>query len=171
MIDKSILLGRVLLDNFHHLLLDLLLFQSKSILVPNEIWLLWIDVILGHAAFKQTDDVSIVWILGEWQASAIMHEFLELIWLIFAKLFDLNLLLLFLNVGILFSLWSSWKALPWERALQKIEENMTDGFEIISSGLLVTNMSVDTCVSGCTSQVFAISERNMLSIRGLVAFG
>ena len=32
-------------------------------------------------------------------------------------------------------------------------------------------MRVDTCVSSGTSQVFALSERNVLSIRVLVAFG
>jgi hypothetical protein len=32
-------------------------------------------------------------------------------------------------------------------------------------------MSINTCISSGTSQVFALSERNVLSIRVLVAFG
>ena len=48
---------------------------------------------------------------------------------------------------------------------------MPDGLKIVPSRLLVPDMGVDTCVSGGTSQVLAISERNVLTIRGLVALG
>ena len=46
---------------------------------------------------------------------------------------------------------------------------MPDGLEIVSSGLLIPDVGVHTGVSGRTCQVFAISERNMLAIRRLVA--
>ena len=48
---------------------------------------------------------------------------------------------------------------------------MTNGFEIISSGLLVSNMSVYGGISGGSCQILSISERNVLTIRALVALG
>jgi|TARA_B110000285_G_C15029451_1_gene565909 hypothetical protein len=81
---QSVLLGRVLFNNFHHLLLDLLLFKSKSILVPNKVWLLWVDVIFLHAAFEQTDNVPVVRVLCEGEASAVVHKLFELVWLVLA---------------------------------------------------------------------------------------
>lgn len=48
---------------------------------------------------------------------------------------------------------------------------MANGLETVSSGLLVSNMSVQRRVSGRSSQVLAILERNMLSVAGLVALG
>ena len=45
---------------------------------------------------------------------------------------------------------------------------MSDGFEVISSGLLVTNVGVYTGVSGRTGQILSIQEWNVLTIRALV---
>lgn len=47
---------------------------------------------------------------------------------------------------------------------------MTNGLKVISSGLLIAQMSVETSISGCTGQVLSISERNMFSVRRLVTF-
>ena len=57
-----------------------------------------------HAALEQSDDVTIVWILSERQASAVVHELFEFFGLISAKLFNFGLFLLFLDVSILFGL-------------------------------------------------------------------
>ena len=48
---------------------------------------------------------------------------------------------------------------------------MTNGLEVISSGLFIANVRVNTCISGGTSQVLAVSEWNMLTIGRLVALG
>lgn len=45
---------------------------------------------------------------------------------------------------------------------------MTDGLEIISSGLLIADMSVQTGVSSGTSQVLAISKWDMFTFGALV---
>ena len=153
------------------MLLDEFFFQHQSIFVPHEVWLLRVDIVLLHATFKQSDNVTIIGVLGEAQPSAVVHKLLELFWLILAELLNLDLLLLFLDVGVLLGLGSSWKSLPWECAFQEIEEHVTDGLKVISSGLLVANMGVDRSVSSGSSKVLAISERNVLSIRTLVAFG
>ena len=114
-------------------MLDEFFFEHQSIFVPNEVRLLWVDIAFLHAALEQSDDVAIVWVLGEAETSAVVHEFLEFFWLILAELLDLHLLLLFLDVGVLLSLRSSWEALPWESTLQEVEKHMTDGLEVVSS--------------------------------------
>ena len=92
------------MNDFEHLLLDEFFFEHQSIFVPNEVRLLWVDIAFLHAALEQSDDVAIVWVLGEAETSAVVHEFLEFFWLILAELLDLHLLLLFLDVGVLLSL-------------------------------------------------------------------
>ena len=69
-----------------------------------------------HATFEQTDDIAVVGVLREGQASAVMHEFLELVRLILAKVFDFHLLLFLLDVGVFLGLGSSWQTLPRQRA-------------------------------------------------------
>ena len=91
------------LDNLEHLLLDEFFFENQSIFVPHEVRLFRVDVIFLHAAFKKPDDVTIIWVLREAETSAVVHEFLELLWLVLAQLLNLDLLLLFLDIGILLS--------------------------------------------------------------------
>ena len=100
-----------------------------------------------------------------------MHEFLELLWLVLAKLLDLDLLLLFLDIGVLLGFGSSWEALPWESTYQEIEENVTNGLKVISTGLLVPDVSVDGSISGSTREVLTVSEWDVLTVGTLVALG
>lgn len=161
----------VLLDDLEHLLLDKLLFQHEPIFVPDEVGLLGVDMVFLHAALEESDDVAIVRVLGEAEASAVVHELLEFLGLVLAKLLDLDLLLLFLDVGVLLGLGSTWKSLPWESTLEEVEQDVSDGLQVVSSGLLVSNMGVDRGVSGSTSQVLAISEWDVLTVGTLVALG
>jgi len=46
---------------------------------------------------------------------------------------------------------------------------MANGFEIVSATLFITDMGVNTSVSSCASQILALSEGDMLSIRVLIA--
>ena len=152
------------MDDLEHLLLDEFFFEHQSILVPDEVRLLWVDVVFLHAALEQSDDVAIVWVLGETETSAVVHEFLEFFWLILAELLDFDLLLLLLDVGVLLCLGSTWEALPWESTLQEIEKHVTDCLQVVSSGLLVSNMGINRSVSCGTCQVLAIPEGDVLSI-------
>lgn len=44
---------------------------------------------------------------------------------------------------------------------------MADGFEIITSTLFITDVSVDACVSSCAGQIFSFSERDVFTFRVL----
>ena len=121
------------MDHLEHLLLDEFFFQDQPIFVPDEIWLLWVDIVFLHAALKKTNDIAIIGVLGEAETTAVVHELLEFLRLVLAELLNLDLLLLFLDVGILLSLGSAGEALPWERALQEVEQHVTDRLQVVSS--------------------------------------
>ena len=90
------------------MLLDGLLLESKSVLVPDKLRLgLW-DTMSFHACFKKTDNVRIIWVLGKAEASTVMHKLSKLLRLILAELLDGDLLLLFLDVVVLLLLGSAW---------------------------------------------------------------
>jgi len=123
-----------------------------------------LDIVFGHAPFEKPNDVTVVGILGEAEASAIMHKFFELFRLVFAKVFDFHLLLLLFNISIFLGLRSSRKTLPWEGSFQKVKEHVANSLKIVSSRLLISYVSVDTGISSSSSEILAISERNVLSI-------
>lgn len=100
-----------------------------------------------------------------------MHVLFEFIWVALAELLDWNFSLLLFDICVLFSLWSSWKSLPWERAHQEVKDDMTNCLKIISSWLFVTNMGVDTSISGSTCQILSISEWDVFTIWALITFG
>ena len=117
-----------------------------------------------HATFKQADDVAVVGVLGEAEATAVVHELLELFGLIAAEVFDGSLLLLFLDVGVLFSLGAAGQALPREGTAQEVKDHVADGLEIVSSGLLITKMGVHRGIASGTGQVLAITEWDVLTV-------
>ena len=106
----------LLLDDIEHLPLDGLLLKHKAVLVPDEVWVLGVEGVTLHATFEKTDDVRVIGVLCETQATAVVHELLEFLRLIAAKLFNRCLLLLFLDVGVLLSLGPSRKSLPRKTA-------------------------------------------------------
>ena len=142
-----IFLGGLLVDDADHLSLDGFLLQDQSVLVPDEVGVLLVESVLIHAALEQLDDVPVVWVLGETQTSAVVHELSELLWLVFAQLVDGRLFLLLFDGSVLLGLGSAWQTLPWQRALQEVEQDVTDGLQVVSSGLLIAQMSVERGVS------------------------
>jgi len=123
-----------------------------------------------HAAFKQADYVAVVRILREAKTATVVHKLLEFLGLVAAEILNRRLLLLLLDVGVLFSLRPSGKALPRQRTFQEVQNDMTDRLQVIASRLLVTKVGIDRCVAGCAGQVLAVAERDVLAIGGLVAF-
>jgi hypothetical protein len=55
-----------------------------------------------------------------------VHKLLELVGLVLAELLDGDLLLLLFDGGVLLLLGSARKALPWERAFQEVEQDVSN---------------------------------------------
>ena len=124
-----------------------------------------------HATFKQADDVAVVGVLGEAEATAVVHELLELFRLIAAEVLDGSLLLLLLDVGVLLGLGAAGQALPREGTAQEVKDHMTDRLEVVSSGLLVAKVGVHGGVTGGTREVLAVTEWDVLTVGRLEALG
>jgi hypothetical protein len=82
---------------------------------------------------------------------------------------DLKLLLL--DVVVLFVLGTAGESLPGETASQEIKKHVTNCLQVISPRLLVADVSVDARITGSASQILTLSERDVLSVRVLVALG
>lgn len=89
--------------------------------------------------------------------------------MVFGQCLNSYLHLFLLYVSVFLSLGPSWETLPWQLSFQEVKENVANGLEAVSSGLLVSNVSVQRRVSRRTSQVLPVLERNMLSVAGLIA--
>ena len=158
-------------EDSHHTLLEVLPLHLQPVLVPDEVWLSDVKSISLTAPFKQVVEVFVVWISNERETSAVHHVVLKLYWLVHAQFINCNFLLLSLDVVIFLLLWSSRQALPWQRSLQKVQQDMTNCFQVITSWLLVAYVRVDGGVPSSACQVLALSEGDVFTLWVLVALG
>ena len=103
-----LLLAWLFFYNTHHLFLDGFSLHVEPVSIPNEIRVSSIDIVSLHAVREKTDDIAIVGILGKAQASTIVHELQEFLWLTLTKLLQRCILLLFLYLSILLRLGFAW---------------------------------------------------------------
>ena len=102
-----------LLNHFHHLSFDSFFFERQPVLVPYKVWSGWVDLILLHTSCKLIDNKFVIWILSEAKFFAVAENFSKTFWVILSKGLNGYFRLLLFDVGVLLSLWSSWKTLPW----------------------------------------------------------
>ena len=160
----------LLLDDIHQTVLQSLLVFRQPILLPSVIENDRVKVVSLHAALEEPNACLVIRLLLKFQRPAVLHEVLEFVRMSAAQLFKWRLDLLFLDCSILFVFASSGKALPWERSLQQVKQDMADAFQIVTSRLLFALMSGNRCVPRCTSQVLSIFVRDVFTGTILVAF-
>ena len=153
-----------LVNDAHHGLLECLSFEEEAVLVPDKVWRAQLEIVSLHAALEERKNVAVVRVCREAESAAIVHELLELGWLIQAEFVDGHLLLLALDVIIFFVLRASWKALPRQRAAKEVEQHVSNGLEIVPSALLIADMGADRGVSGRSCQVLSLTEGNVLAL-------
>lgn len=90
-----------LADDFHKVLLQSLLLQNQSVLVPYEIGHLRIPSILLHTALKEPQNIFVVRVLSELELATVVHELAEFLGVTLAQLIDGNLELLLLDIVVL----------------------------------------------------------------------
>jgi hypothetical protein len=79
-----------------------------------------------------------------------------------AEVLDRSCLLLLADLLVFLLVGSSLEALPWETATEEVHENVTQSFQVVSARLLASEMGVDTHVTRCTGERFALPVRNVL---------
>lgn len=124
-----------------------------------------------HALLEDRNDVAVVRLLRELQLAAVLHEGLELAGLVQAELVQSHLLLLSLNVVVFLVLRAAGEALPGEGSAQEIQKHVSNGLQVITTRLLDADMGRDGGVASGTCQVLALTVRDVLALRVLVALG
>lgn len=99
-------------NNLHEILLECLLLQHESVLIPNVVRHLGVPPVLAHAPFEQSDDVGVVRLLSELEFATVVHEIFEFVRVTFAKLLYGDFELLLFDVGVLFVLGATGETLP-----------------------------------------------------------
>lgn len=160
-----------LADHLHKVLLERFLFKDETVLVPDEVGHLGVPSVLLHAALEQPQHILVIGVLGELKLSAVVHKLAEFLGMSLAELVHSDFELLLLDVIVLFILGAAWESLPWETASQEVQQHVADCLKVVSSGLLVADVSVDAGVASGAGQVLALTERNVLTIGVLVALG
>ena len=120
---------------------------------------------------EEADASRIVGLLLKGERAAVLHELSEFDGVAATQFRQGRFNLLLLDVVVLLVLAATGQALPWERAFDEVEKHVTNGLQIVSSGLLNALVSGNRSVPSSSSQIFAILVRDVLSFAILVAFG
>ena len=158
-------------DDLHHLLLERLPLQLETVLVPDEVGRAQVEIVALHALLEDRHDVAVVGLRSELQLAAVLHEGLELAGLVQTELVQRHLLLLSLNVVVFLVLRAAGEALPGEGSAQEIQKHVSNGLQVVTTRLLDADMGRDGGVASGTCQVLALTVRDVLALRVLVALG
>ena len=151
-------------DDLHHLLLERLPLQLKTVLVPDEVRRAQVEIVALHALLEDRHDVAVVRLRSELQLAAVLHEGLELARLVQAQLVQRHLLLLSLNVVVFLVLRAAGQTLPGQGAAQEIEKHMADRLQVVTTGLLDADVRADGGVTSRARQVLALTVGDVLSL-------
>lgn len=140
-------LGLFLNDIKYAVLQGLLVF-TQSVLLPREVEDLGVQIVAGQALFEEPDDVLVVRILLEFELPTVLHELLELDRVPLAKLFQRGFYLFLFDVIVFVVFVPAWEALPRERPAQEVEQDVSNGLQIVPPRLLDALVSVNRCIAG-----------------------
>ena len=147
-----------------HLLLNLNLRHIFTFLLQDPIInRIIVPALLAHEALPQASQIVVIWFLVKFEASAILQVLRELLRAASTKHFDRRCDLLFLDSVVFVILCLSLKALPRQGPFQKVQKNVTNRLQVISSGLLHTDVRINGSVPRRSSQGLAIPVGYMLA--------
>jgi hypothetical protein len=114
--------------NIQNTILERLLILAESILLPGVVREFGVKAVSIHAFVEQAQHEFVVGVLVELQTATVLHELLEFGGLALAQFIQRCLHLLLFYVAVLLVFAPPGKTLPWQTALQKIEQHMADRF-------------------------------------------
>ena len=135
------LLAWLLANDVQDAIFERLFVLGQPVLLPGVIKDTAVKVVPLHAGVEEADASPIVGLLFELEGAAVLHEFFELRGVAATKLFKRSIDLLLFDRVVLFVLASARQTLPGERSLEKVEDYVTDRFQIITSTLFDSLMS------------------------------
>ena len=101
--------------------------------------------------------MSIVWFVLELQGAAVVTVLGEFVGVVLAEVLNFGHDLLFFDLLVLLLDVSCSETLPWQTASQEVHEYVAEALQIVSSGLLDSDVSIDRGVSGGSGQTLSLS--------------
>lgn len=123
----------------------------------------------SHALLPDGKGLLVVWSLLELESAAEFHVLLELNWVSSAQILERSLTLLLLDIVVFLILGSAWESLPWQLALEQVEQDVANALQVVTSRLLNSFMGGDGGISGGSSQVFSVLVGDVHALSVLVA--
>lgn len=99
---------------------------------------------------EQISKVVVVGGIFEPEVSDVTQVLIDLIWESVAKILNSSGLLLLTDLLVLLLVSSSLQPLPGKATTEEVHENVTESLQIVSSGLLTTQMGIDGHVTSGT---------------------
>ena len=158
-------------DDVKHAVLKCLLVFTEPVLFPSVIKNLGVQVIPLHALLKETDAELVIGVLFKFESPAVLHILLKFDGIALTQLIKRGLKLLLLNILILLILILPRQILPRQAATEEVEDDMADGFEVVSSTLFLTHMCCQTSISCRACKILALDEGNVLALGVTIALG
>ena len=126
-----------------------------------------IVAILRHHGLEQTAQVVVVGLLFKLKVAAVLQVLHELFRNASRQLLNRGLALFVPNFIVLFVLVFSLEALPRQLAFQKVEQDVANRLEVITTSLLDADVRVDRGVAGSSSQGLVVTVRDVLACLGV----
>lgn len=120
-----------------------------------------LETLSDEQVSEQLPEVRVIGLVIESQGSSVVEVDCKLVGVSSAKNFGRGCHLLLHDTIVLLLLGGRLESLPRQRSPQKVHEDVTEGLEVISSGLLDTEMGVNGGVSRGTRQVLVLSVRDV----------
>mmetsp|Transcript_17046 Transcript_17046/g.26332 ORF Transcript_17046/g.26332 Transcript_17046/m.26332 type:complete len:339 (-) Transcript_17046:210-1226(-) len=122
---------------------------------------------LVHEILEDLAHVVIVGAFLKLEVAAVLQVLVEFLWKTAGQRLDCRGNLLVLDAVVLVVLGLALEALPREAALQEVDQNETNTFEVVSARLLDPQVGVDTCVASSTGERLVILVGDVLSGLGI----
>mmetsp|Transcript_8789 Transcript_8789/g.23731 ORF Transcript_8789/g.23731 Transcript_8789/m.23731 type:complete len:334 (-) Transcript_8789:165-1166(-) len=116
---------------------------------------------------EHSSQVGDVWLGLELEGSAVRQVLGELRWAALAQGWDGDALLLLHDELVLLGGGLGLESLPWESSLEEVDEDVPDGLEIVTTGLLHTQVIVDGCVTWGSCQRTSLALWDVLQCSGV----
>lgn len=150
-----------------------LLKESFELIVPTSLFENPVELpviivaILRHHGLEQTAQVVVVGLLFKLKVATVLQVLHELFRNASRQLLDRGLALFVPNFIVLLVFVFSLEALPRQLAFQKVEQNVANRLEVITTRLLDADVRVDRSVAGSSGQGLVITVWNVLACLGV----
>ena len=111
---------------------------------------------------EQVAKVVVIWGILKSKVADVAEVLVKLLWEAIAQLGNWGSLLLFSDLLVFLLVGCSLESLPWETSAEKVHEDVAEGLEIVTAGLLTSEMGVDRHITSSSGERLSLTIRDVL---------